>query len=340
MAGPTGQAITLDQYAKFANNPLITAATMSLYDTTNVMKDIPLRTIPTIKVNGARYTFLNNSAPNVNWVPLNTDPVLTQAIPVPWEEQLYLVRNGFRLDKRLKDDKNQYTDPLKSMFDAWMKALAYDFNYKFLYNDHVTGDANAPVGINTRLVDPAYESPSDLLIDAGGVDMSSALTSSTANRFINVLQSAFDHLGAFDGENCVIYCGDSLVRAFEQGVRALGSGGGFSMTKDAFDRDIPTYKQAKIRYIGRKMDQVTQIITPTELATGAQSTSGTYTSLYVVRYDDDHLHGWQPESLKPTYLGLNPITGVTYNVVVDWGIGLIQQDIRSFARVYDIKVSP
>jgi len=341
MASPTGQALTLDQWAHFANKPLITECTMSLYDNPSIMKYLPFMTHMEMEVRGERYTFINpNSRPTASWVPLNSDPVLTQTIPVPFTEQLYLLRNGFRIDYILKGSKNLYTDPFDAQFNAWMEYETCDFNYKFLYNDHNNGDKNAPVGLNARLIDPAYQTPSDLLIDAGGVPMTTAATASNGITFERYVDMALDHLGANDGEGCVILVGDTLRRAWSATTKTAGAGGGFKMTEDAFDRQVETYRKAKILYVGRQADQMTQIITPTELASGAQSTSGAFTSAYVVRFGKKYLHAWQPEILAPKAMGRNPITNANYNVVVNWGVGLIQQNIRSFARIFDISVTP
>lgn len=330
------QAVPLDVWAKFSNNELIKAATWSLYEANNVIGDFPVTTDPTRKHEFMRWI---DSLPGVNWVPYNTDPVLTYGAPTAWEEQMYPVRNRFKIDYLYKKDKNNYQDPLMSQWDAWQRALAYDVNFKFLYNDHTTGDKNAPVGLAARLADSVYQCPTDLLINGNGLDMSpSGLTTANTSQFGALVQQAFDALGSFDGSDCCIYLSAQTRRQWDRGTRLMGAGGGFEMTTDAYDRRVKMFENAKIRYLGRKADQTTEIITVTENADGTAGTSN-YTSVYVVRYGEKYLSGWQPDALQPINLGRDPITGATYNVVALWGLGFNQANTRSFARIYNVKGS-
>jgi len=349
MAAPN-QPIPLDVYAMNSNSNLIKASVFSLFEANNVLMDLPLVTDPTLYQDFMRWI---DNLPAVSWVPANTDPVLTYGKPTPMQEKLFIVRNRFKLDATLKQDKMQYQDPLTAQWDAWQRALAYDINFKFFWNDptnywcpNVAGGPGAVVpynqlaftGLAARISNPLYRIPSNLLINAGGVDLSpSGTTATTAGQYESYIQQAFDSLGAPNGEDCVIYQNVSVKRQWERGIKAQGAGGGFNMTTDAFDRKIKTFQDAKLRYPGRMVDQTTEILTTTETAAGINNGTSSYASTFVVRYGAKYTSGWQPDALKPLNLGRDPTTGASYNVVALWGCGIRMESIYSVARIYNIK---
>jgi hypothetical protein len=333
-------ALTLSEYAMQSNDPLVQKITFSLHKTMNAVQDIPLLTRKTFIQNGVRFV---DNLPGVNWGQLNTPPTVTRGKPTPYQEQMYLVRNQFQIDAKFIGEQNAITNPLDIQIEAWMEAFAYDFNYKFINNAHdgATGhDPNAPVGLRARLDNPStYGVQSEMKISTGGIDISqSGLTQATANTFITYVQQLLDYMNVPDGDGVVLYMNDYLKRRFEAAVRILGAGAGFTMTKDAFDRGISKYKEATIRDSGRKSDQVTRVILPTEDINGNDGGTN-YTSLYAVKYGTDAFCGWQWEPLKPKNLGLDPTNGVAYNTVIDWGVGLWQPHNRAVGRLYGIKIS-
>ncbi|MGO8672240.1 MAG: hypothetical protein ACLQVD_12845 [Capsulimonadaceae bacterium] len=334
-------ALTLSEYAMQSNDPLVQKITFSLHKTMNVVQDIPLLTRKTHIQNGVRFV---DNLPGVNWSPLNTPPTITRGKPTPYQEQMYVVRNQFQIDAKFIGEQNAITNPLDIQIEAWMEAFAFDFNYKFINNAHDAAadhDQNAPVGLRARLDNPtAFGVQAEMKIPAGGVDISpSGLTQETANTFIASVQQVLDYMNSPDGDGVVLYMNDYLKRRFEACVRQMGAGGGFAMTKDAFDRGVSKYKEATIRDVGRRVDQVTRVILPTEDINGLDNPNFTYTSLYAVRYGTDAFCGWQWEPLKPKNLGLDPTNGVAYNTVVDWGVGLWQPHTRAVGRLYGIKIA-
>jgi hypothetical protein len=340
-------ALTLSEYAMQSNDPLVQKITFSLHKTMNAVQDIPLLSRKTFIQNGVRFV---GNLPGVNWGQLNAPPTITRGKPTPYQEQMYLVRNQFQIDAKFIGEQNAISNPLDIQIEAWMEAFAYDFNTKFINNGHpgnatsTTGatvtDPNAPIGLRARLDNPAtYGVQSEMKIDAGGVDIGPVnLTSTTASNFIAYVQQLLDYMNAPDGDGVVLYMNDFLKRRFEAAIRQLGAGGGFSMAKDAFDRGVSKYKEATIRDCGRRVDQVTRVISQTETNTGLDGGTN-YTSLYAVRYGTDSFCGWQWEPLKPKNLGLDPTNGVAYNTVIDWGVGFWQPHNRSIGRLYDIKIS-
>lgn len=332
----SASALTLAQYAIQSNDPLVQKITYSLIENGAVLQDMPLVNKKTMITNGVRWT---GNLPTVNWAKLNSDPVVTSGTPSAYQEQAYLIRNAIDVDKKIVEDENQIVDPRGAQVAAYLKAVTYDMNDKFINNDVVTGNADAIVGLRARIDAPdVYGVNSEMKVNFGGVDLTTAMTAATANTFIELLQQMLDYMGAPDGDGVVLYCNDLLKRRIERAVRTLGAGAGFDTTRDAFGRSVAKYRNATLRDIGRKADQSTRIISSTETAAGAAGSSN-YTSLYGVRYGDEAMIGWQFEPLSAEDIGLIGNGGTVYRTVIDYAFGLYPQHTRCVARAYNIKVS-
>ena len=329
--------LTLADYAQMSNQPLVAAISYSLIMNANVIQDIPLMNNNSIIVQGARF---EGNLPTINWSALNAEGVTTRGTPTPYQEQLYLIRNYIDVDKMLVNDKNAIVDPRAAQAEAYLRGLTYDVNYKFIQNDHVTGDSNAFVGIKARIDNGSvFGVRPENKIDAGGVDLSQAgATQATANKFLEMMDQLLWSVDSPDGTGVTLYMNEVMKRRFAFSIRLMGTSGGFMTIQDQFNRTIQMYKGATIRDIGYKADQSTRIITTTELATGAANTGGTFTSIYAVNYGTDHFFGWQFADPNVQDLGLLN-NGVIYRTLIDWGVGLVNASTRSLARLYDIKLA-
>ncbi len=330
-------AMSFAQYAVQSNDPMVKAITFSLLDMGNAMADIPFLNKKSLIANGVRWI---GNLPSVNWGTINSDPVTTVGTPTPYQEQAYVLRNNIDVDKIFVEDENAIVDPRGAQLAAYLRAATYDFNYKFLKNDHVTGDANSFVGLRYRLANPStYGVWSSALIDAGGVDLSLAgMTATTANNFIEDVDQLLWSVDSPDGQSVVLYMNEVMKRRFSHALRIMGTTGGLAITQDQFNRTIESYNGARLADIGYKSDQSTRIITTTETAAGTADTGSTYTSIYAVNYDADHFTGWQYEPINAKDLGLLN-NGVIYRTIIDWAGGLFPINYRSFGRLYDIKLA-
>jgi hypothetical protein len=329
-------AMSFAQYAVQSNDPMVQAITYSLLDMGNAMADIPFVNKKTLVANGVRWI---GNLPSVNWGSINSDPVTTIGTPTPYQEQAYIMRNAIDVDKVFVEDENAIADPRATQLAAYLKGVTYDFNYKFIKNDHVTGDSNSFVGLRYRIDNAAtYGVWSSAKIDAGGVDLSTAgLTASTANAFLEYLDQLIWSVDAPDGQGVVLYMNEVMKRRLNRALRIMGTSGGMTITQDQFNRTIESYKGARVADIGYKADQATRIITTTETSAGLDGSS-TFTSIYAVNYSPDHMMGWQYEPVNANDLGLLN-NGVIYRTVIDWAGGLLTTNIRSIARLYDIKLA-
>lgn len=332
-------SVTMGQWASLSNEPLVEAVTWSLIDVGSVMaRDIPFANNESLYVNGVRF---EAGLPAIKWAMLNEEGVSVSMAPTAFQEQVYIIRNQIDVDEFLVRDRNAIRDVRATQVEGLLRSIAFDFNEKFISNAHATGDANAIVGIKTRIANGAqYGVRSENLINAGGVDLSQVgMTAATANALFELLDQLLFSVDAPDGSpQVVLYMNETLKRRLNRAVRVMGTQGGFDQSRDMYDRVVDTYKQCPIRDIGRKRDQTSLIITNTELATGLADTGGTFTSIYAVNYGDGHFGGWQFNPLEARDLGLLN-TGMQYRTYLSWAGGLINYSSRSLGRLYDIKMS-
>lgn len=329
--------VTLAQYALQANEPLVKSVSFSLIDNGSVMRDIPFVTDNSLMQRGVRW---EGNLPSVSWAQLNEVPTATSGTPTPYQEQAYIIRNSINVDRRLVEDKNQIADPRGLQLAAYLRAVAYDFNNKFINNDPVAGDADAPTGLKYRIDNgTTFGVRSGNKINGGGVVMTTSLTAANANTFFEFLDQLLWSVDAPEGgAGVVIYTNDAMIRRMSFAARFMGTSGGFNTVQDQLGRSVMSYKGAQIRDIGYQSDQATRIITVTEPSDGSATTGSTYTSLYAVNYGMDHFFGWQFEGLQANDLGLLN-DGVTYRTVVDWAGGVMNASNRSIARLYGVKYS-
>jgi hypothetical protein len=340
-------SVTLADYALTSNDDLVKAVSFSLIDNGMIAQDIPLITKAVLSANGVRF---EGNLPTVNWAPINSEGVTTKGTPTPYAEQLYTIRNYIDVDKLLVRAENSIVNPRASQEEAYLKAVTYDFNYKFFQNNHITGDVNAPVGLAYRIANGGtYGVRPENSIDAGGVDISASATQASANLFLTYLDRLLWCVDSAIGTGVVLYLNEVAQRQFAAAVRLMGTSGGFTTMKDQFDRTIPMYKGAIIRDPGYKADQVTRIIPGGPVASGllGENAAGTgtstsagsiFTSVYAVNYGTDHFFGWQFEKINVQDLGLIN-NGVIYRTFIDWAIGFMNSSTRSIGRLFDVKLA-
>src|SRR5487761_1789838 len=177
--------VTLADYALMSNNPLVKAVTYSLIDNGSVLADIPLVSKKSFTINGARF---GGNLPTVNWSQINAEGVSTKGTPTAYQEQVYILRNYIDVDKYIVEEENSIVDPRSTQTEAYLKALTYDVNYKFIHNGGTFG------------VRPENH------IDGGGVDVRVAnVTQATANHFLYLLDQLLWSVDSPDGNGVTLY---------------------------------------------------------------------------------------------------------------------------------------
>jgi hypothetical protein len=329
-------SLTLTDYALMSNSPLIQKISFSLLTMGMVLQDVPMRQYKSMLSNGARYD--GTSMPTINWRRLNDGYTVTKAVPTPFQEQAYIASNAIDIDVKILDDVNRIQDPFSLQLMVYLKGLAYDFNDKFVNNNHVTGDSDAPVGLRYRLDNYAdYGIPSEMKLSAAATDISAG---SNVPKLLYYFDNMFIRMGVPEGDGVVIYINEQLSTLLNFGLKLAGTTGGFGFVKDPFERSTQTYKNAKIRVIGRKSDQSTQIITATEDTAGLDAAS-TYSSAYFVKYGmEDAFHAWEFDSLENSVIGpFKKVDEPQERLAFDWAVGFWQESTRCIGRVYNIKVA-
>jgi hypothetical protein len=325
-------ALTLADQAVLSNDPVVKEITMSLHQTWNAIKDIPFYTSPSLRQIGVRYTNEAGTIPTPTWSAINGEPNAVKGKPKSYEEQMYLIRNKITVDSRLLDQPNNIIDPVEAQVKIFMEGFAYDFNDKYINNDPTSATAgNSPdcfPGLKYRLEHRAdYDIPSDCLVapasTSASLDTTSSYNALEANGCMSAIQELFDNLNSPDGSGIVLYMNEDTKRRFEFVIRALGAGTGFNTDVDAFDRSVETYKGAKIRTVGRKLDGTTAVI----------AAPSNFADIYAVRYGTGYVQGWQSGPFRPEYLGKSKENGIMHNVLFDWGMGLWMPNTRSIGRL-------
>jgi len=329
-------AYSLADYALNSNNPMVRAISYSLIEADSVLQDMPILTQQTMIANGVRF---EGNLPTVNWAALNSEGVTTRGTPTAYAEQVYVIRNYIDIDQLFVEDVNAITDPRAAQTDAYMKAYAYDFNDKFFNNDHVVGNADAPVGIKYRINNGGtFGVRPENIINSSGLDLTQTTlltTPGNANRLLELLDQLLWSVDSPTGANVVLYMNEYMRRRVPFAIRQLGATGGFDQTRDQFDRVVDMYKGAVIRDPGYKADQVTRILPITENSDGTSGSSA-YTSIYAVNYSADHLHAWQFREIQAKDLGLLN-NDVIYRTSINWAVGLMNNSTRSIGRLYGLK---
>jgi hypothetical protein len=329
-------AMTLADYCIISKDPVAQAISWSLIESGIVAQDIPFVNKATLIANGLRWE--GDNLPSVDWVAINQEGTTTTGTPTPYQERVKILRNYIDTDKLLVQDQNQITDPRAARAAAYLRALAYDFNYQFMNNTEAA-DPNSVIGIRARLDNPTtYGVNSGNKINGGGVDLRQAnATQATANQFLEYLDQLLWSVNSVTGENVVFYMNEVMLRRFHFALRLMGTSGGLTTSVDQFNRVITRYKGAILRDIGYKADQTTRIITSTEDTSGNDGSSS-YTSIYAVHYGTTQFYGWQfaPPDFRDMGLLEN---GVIYRTMIDWTCGLMSGSNRSIGRLYGIRLS-
>jgi len=197
------------------------------------------------------------------------------------------------------------------------------------------------VGIRERLDNTQYQMATANKVLSTTVY--TTINAANANALLQEIANLFFAVGAPEGDGCVLYCSEHMLTQLDAGIRILGAGGGFDMTRDAYGRSVTVYKNAKVRTAGRKAPTAAntqaQVITMTESMSGSADTGGTATSIYCVRYGTDSAFAWQmapPMVQADAWLD----NGVTRAVTCEGGLGLNFPSTLAIARLYGIGVNP
>ena len=355
MASQSG-VLTLVQTARLMQDVRDKAITMALAAKSNVLQDLPIRTIGSMRYQFYRAVTLQNLP---QWTNLNADPAVTYNDIEHQSVAMYGLADKKKIDIALEKDKF-ITNPMALQIELTMQGLGYQFANAFINGDpnaqaNLDGNGNPAStfpGLRYRL-DVNHQAEfgisSDCLIDGGGVDLSALDPPATNSRqFLNLMDRSLAVVGAGDTANVVCYMPRDLWVRLPAIMRASGT---FAITKDSFGRRVYDYGGVPIRDMGLVTpSKVLGMSTPAgslnsvigrETSAGVRddTTPGSYTSMYFVKLGEQNMHGVQQAPPYQADLGISRENGIFRNWVFRWFVGLVNRQPWDVVRVYDIKVA-
>lgn len=343
-------AYNLLDHAQNSNDPLIKETALVMIEASSIFTDIPTVTRKSFKMNGTRIT---GDLADPSWVNIDEPPAIVKdPDPEPWEEGIFIHRDGCQVDDLYLQEENVINDPFELKIKTKIRGFTYSLNDALINNVHLNyANRNRAVnkkcfvGLRERLDKPElYYTNTNCKIDGGGVDLSSGGAASDGIQMEYLLEQALAEIGAPDGTGVAIVASSKWRRSFNRSIKKAGSGGGFRYDKDALDRTVEMFMNAKVIDCGRKAPTgskmartQTSIISNTETSDGTADTGSQYTSVYLIKYGMEHLYKWEFAPFKPSEPYLLP-DGTTWQVNLNGTCGIAIPDTRAFARIYDIKV--
>lgn len=343
-------ALNYAEYALLADVPERNrVAAMSFIKYGSILEDVVVKTENTLESNGMRYLGFSNTP---GWLNINEEPSVTKNVPQPWAEQKYMAGFTIPVSKVYAGARGSGgRDALiNKMIDPAVMAHTFDLNYKFFNNRRVgtgtdgTGELNTKCfnGLRYRLTSAGrdqYGIPSECKIDSGSANLTAASISSTnVMKVYRAMLNAMEISGAPDGDGCIFYANQSVLAALEASP-LVTTHSLFGDDTNMFGQKVLTLRNAKIKRAGRQVPDATgaqsQILPNTEASTGDDSTSGSSTSIFMVRTGEKTLCMNQFKAPGPDD-PRQAEDGVTW-LTTWWNLyGLEQADNRSICQIYGI----
>jgi len=312
-------AITLVNSGKLETQPLRKGVIMNLLRYSPLLGNWPFESVDSLTSIAVRAKTL----PTVAFRRINSGYTPSEGDFEQVWESVYGFGGEIEFDRVFDKVTNMIVKPRVAQAQLKLKAMALSFSDYVVNGDHAV-DVDGFEGLKKRIA----AMPARQTVYAAGAagDSTAALdpTGSTANAraFLDKWEQAMYRCNS--GNVSKILLNEGTYWGFGRILRFLGVSGGplFDITRDEFDREILSYKGAAFYDVGLKRDQVTEIITGTEVANDAGADA---TSVYFVSHDMeqgvtgiqlspmevyDPLDGGERES-KPTKL-----------MRIDWWVGL------------------
>lgn len=314
--------LTLVEFAKECNDPLVKMVADTLWHESEPMKFIPWETIGTLYKKMVRI----QSLPSVARRKLNATWSSSTGTTEPITEGLSIVGGNIDLDKEMVEG-NQTIENVRTLHTLMKtKAMAYEFSDNFI-NGAIASDADNFDGLKARC-------------DRSDMSAQKILSATGTNYITDTQAHALDFLAemdkltyAIDGHNptFLVTC-DIGIRKINQALRIASV---LRMDKDQFGNLVTMWgNNVPIYDIGVKADQSTKIMADETIAGVAGSD---YFSVYAVKVGEGtDFWGIQKHPLEVLDAGLLE-DKVTYRTNVNWPVGLSLINKRSIARLYGIR---
>ena len=356
LVGPFG----FNEYLQNVNDVTVKEIWNSFIEHENVFTLFPIDTIKTQKRVTKRIT---GQLPPVTTVKVGQEPTNPFVVPISdYEEGVFLTRDNWDTDKILLND-TQYIqgDPTKAQIAAYIEARHFQINNYFFNNDHVVGDINGFVGLKYRCAFPTVYGNNAGCMVQSTADLSDAGGSSTsALRFQRDVQLVLDRMGNKSGKGIICFVNPQAIRQITYWTKGAGQAGGFTTSKDAFDRECPGYKDLIFVSVGYQAPsgannaQTTPVIDSTQDCNGwsigdiaynsasvgpagAWQTGALFSSAYFVWGGVGKFETWQmgdPEMVRERIPGTRK-----YRIMFDMTVGLYQPHTHALGRLFGFKLN-
>jgi hypothetical protein len=309
-------AYTLAQLAKLETDPMRKYVIENMLRVGKIMEVIPFQQVDSLRTVAVRWQTL----PDVAFRKINAGYTPSEGDTEQVWESVYGLGGEIKFDRVFKKIKNTIVDPYKQQTDMKLRALALKFNDYFINGDHAT-DADGFEGLKKRV---AGMPTRQTVYFAGSSSAALDPTASVANAraFFDALEEI--HYKTNEGAVQALIMNEGMYYGLGKVARYVNASGGafLDVTKDSFDRQIPTFKGAMCVDIGLKKDQATEIITETETAGDAGSDA---TSIYGISSGEDTgLTGIElgPMDVYDPLAGGEQESTPTTLMRIDWWVGL------------------
>ena len=318
-------AFTLLDLSKIEKDPLKKSVMDTLLMETAMLELVPWETIGALSTKIVRYQDL----PSVGFRKINgsfssADGHLEQQV-----ENIALMGVFSDTDKAIARAKNTIGDARAIQQTMMLKGMSYSLNDKFINGD-VEVDVDEFKGLKKRIDDLNTEGFTGQRVDNGGTAGDGILLNTAEQH--NFLDSLDKTIYAIKGHNPdYAFMNSTLLLAMRSLLRRLQL---LDTTKDSFDRTVDMYQNVRLKDIGVKADQTTEILPNTETLEDAGAAEST--SMYFVKFGIGELFwGIQEYPLEVDDKGLLESSPV-FRTEVDWPLGFAQADPYSIARLFAI----
>ncbi len=313
--------ITLVEFAKECNDPLVKGVAMTLWQESNPMKFIPWETIGALYKKMLRVQTL----PSVARRKLNATWASSTGTTEPITEGVSLVGGNIDIDKEMVEGNQTIEDVRTIQTTLKTKAMAYEFNDNFI-NGSVLTDVDNFDGLKARC--DRTDMTAQKILSA----TSTNLLDDTQAHALAFVKEMDNLTYTIDGHSPTFLVTNSMgLRTINSALRIAGV---LRTDKDQFGNLVTFWGPVPIYDIGVKADQST-LVMPAETIAGIAGAG--YFSIYAVKVGEGtDFWGIQKHAPEVKDAGLLE-DQVTYRTNVNWPVGLAQINKRSTARLYGIR---
>lgn len=308
-------AVTLAHVLKLEQRPLQAGIIKNLLRASPILEYIPFQDVNSLTSIAVRWTKL----PSVAFRKINSGYTASEGDVDQIAESVYGFGGDIEIDRVYAKLGNMIQDPRALQIEMKSKAMALTFANYFVNGDHAT-DPDGFEGLKKRVANL----PSRQTVNAsGGTDiLDPTASAANARKFIDKWEEA--SYKANQGDYQMILLNEQLLWGLGRVFRYLSVSGGplLDITKDQFDREIMTYKGARMIDAGLLADQSTEVITLTEdPGDGGNDATSAY---FVPLNMENGVHGIQlgPMEIYDPLDGGEKESKPTQLIRVEWWCGL------------------